>query len=240
MKNPVDYKYKDQHFSQEIAEALLAEIWTSRLSIPSIRKKLLDLHLIKSGEHPNIFDLPDPEADSIVQEALEKLSKKAMTSYIHRDIWRIAKPDQWIFGTGKHWVYLYYTPQDKQDAASKGKSIWSCRIGKTDGVDENGQIKYDAPETRVKNQTLSYRQKPITALLIRADKHTALETAIHRILTLREQDDPNAQGNSWFFTNPREVVEIVANINLDLLSPVIMLPPVLNAIYQRRRNNNEK
>ena len=147
-----------------------------------------------------------------------------MTSRIHKDIWCIAKPDHWIFGTGKHWVYLYYFPQDKQDAESKGKSIWPCRIGKTDGVDKNGQIKYDASEERVGNQTRSSRQKPITALLVRADRYSALELAIQRILTFRERDDPNAQGNSWFLTNRREVVEIVAHIRYDLLSPVINLP----------------
>ena len=71
MKNPMGYKYKDQHFSQEIAEALLTEVWTSHLSIPSIRKELLDLHLIKSGCLLNPFDFGDIEADSIVREALK-------------------------------------------------------------------------------------------------------------------------------------------------------------------------
>ena len=172
----------------------------------------------------------------MVKAALQNLSFVAKASEISKDVWRYAKPDQWIFGLGKHWIYLYYFPQDKQDAESKGKSIWQSRIGKTDGVDKDGKIKYDAPEKRVGNQTRSYQQAPIIALLIRTDRHNGLEKAIQGILTVRGQDIPDAKGNSWFWTNPSEVVKVVflvANISFDLLSPVVNLSAVLDDIERK-------
>ena len=182
--------------------------------------------------------LEPPEGETsrvVVKKALQNLSVVAKTSEISKDVWRYvpARTDQWIFGTGKHWVYFYYFPEDKKAAESKGQSIWQCRIGKTDGVDKKGKLLYDAPEKRVGNQTRSYRQKPTTALLIRADRHNALEKAIQKILTVREQEIPNAPGNSWFWTNPCEVVKIVAEIRYDLLSPVVSLSTVLHDIERK-------
>ena len=232
----MDYEYQEQHFSVEIAEALIISTQVSATGAKreTIIKFLLDTHREKGG-----FGLPDSEDEEedifdeereifIVERALLNLSKKAKASHIEKNAWRIAKAYQWIFGKGKHWVYLYYFSEDKQDAESQGKSIWQCRIGKTDSVDTRGNIKYKAPENRVDNQTRSYRQKPITALLIRADRHVALERAIQNILTVREQDIPNAPGNSWFWTSPSGVVKIVAEIDVCLLSPISNLVPILS------------
>ena len=226
----MDYEYKDQQFSVEIAEALLSrpQVSSTGAKIETIRTFLLDYHLEQGGfglpdsedEEDDIFDSEETWEISIVVQALQNLSKKAKASHIHKDIWRIAKADQWIFGTGGHWVYLYYLPEDKKNAESKGKSIWQCRIGATDGVDKNGAIKYKAPDTRVENQMRSYRQKSITALLIRADRHLALETAIQKILFIREREVRDAPGDSWYWTNPSEVVRIVYEIKPGLLSPV--------------------
>ena len=218
----MDYKYKDQHFSVEIAEALLADVNTSGSKIAHIRKYLLSKHLKSGG-----LGLPDSVDEDfvihIVSNALRNESKKAKTSRIHRDIWRIAKKNQWIFGKGKHWVYLYYFSQDKKEAESKGKSVWRCKIGKTNGVDKNGERKYDDPETRIKNQTSGAPAKPILALLLGTDRHGALEKVIHGTLTLQGKHLPKAQGKEWFLTNPSEVVRIVSKIDvvgLRLLSPV--------------------
>ena len=222
-KRNMDYKYKDQHFSVEIAEALLTEIPTSGSKIQTIRKHLLRKHKEHGGLEP-----PEGRSGSItVFRALDSLRKKAKTSLIGNQVWRIAKKNQWIFGEGAHWVYLYYFPQDKQDAKSKGKSVWECKIGKTDGVDQNGKIKYDAPETRVKNQTRGTPKPPIIALLFRTDLHAAMEKAIHGILTLHGKHLPRAQGNEWFLTNPIEVTEIVANIDYTrTIYPVVDLSQV--------------
>ena len=222
------YEYKDQHFSVEIAETLILEkTQTTGALIEEIKKHLLDLHLKSGG-----LGLEDDEFGAgtlVVQSALRNCEKKAQASFIRqkRPRWRIAKSNQWIFGTGKHWVYLYYFSRDKSDAASKGLSLWECKIGRADGVNKKGRRVYDAPERRVKSQTSGCPKTPIIGLLFRTNRHVALEKAIHGILTVREQDIPQNQGTEWFLTNPCEVVEIVAKIDYGLLSPVNNLSPVL-------------
>ena len=215
----MDYEYKNQHFSVEIAEALLAETWSSGHKIRTIRRYLLRKHRDKEGLEP-----PEGRSGSIIVfRALDNLRKKAKTSLVGNNVWRIAKEDQWIFGEGAHWVYLYYFARHKRDAESKGNSVWECKIGKVDGVDKNGNIKLDAPETRVKNQTRGTPVSPITALLFRTDRHGALEKVIHGTLTLQGKHLQKAQGKEWFLTNPSEVVRIVSKIDvvgLRLLSPV--------------------
>ncbi len=121
----MDYEYKDQHFSVEIAEALLAETWSSGHKIRTIRRHLLRKHKEYGGLEP----LEGRSSSVIMIRALDNLQKKAMTSCIGNNVWRIAKKDQRIFGTGKHWVYLYYFSKDKEEAESKGASVWECKIG---------------------------------------------------------------------------------------------------------------
>ena len=213
----MDYEYKDQHFSVEIAETLIPERWSHGLQTRYVTDRVMKSHIERGGLEP-----PEGESSRVmVKKALQNLSAVAKASEISKNVWRYGHTDQWIFGTGKHWVYLYYFPEDKKKAESEGKSIWQCRIGKADGVNKkNGRINYDAPDKRVENQTRSYRQKANTALLIRADRHVALETAIQKILFVREREVRRAPGNSWFWTDPREVVKIVYNIKSGLLSPV--------------------
>ena len=219
----MDYKYKDQHFSVEIAQALLADARASGSKMRHIRAYLLSKHQERGGLEP-------PEGQSgnpIVQSALEKLQKIAKTSAMGNNVWRIAKKNQWIFGEGQHWVYLYYFSRDKQDAERKGQSVWECKIGKADGVNNEGKIIYDAPEKRVQNQTRGTPKAPIIALLFRTDLHKALEDAIHAILTLQGKHLAQAQGREWFLTNPSDVVHIVAGVDFGLLSPVYNLSPIL-------------
>ena len=93
----------------------------------------------------------------------------AKASEISKDFWRYAKTDQWIFGKGKHWIYLYYFPQEKRDAEEKGRSVFPCKIGKADGVARNGNIKYDAPEKRVESLTRGAREFAKIPLLLRTE-----------------------------------------------------------------------
>ena len=219
----MDYKYQDQHFSVEIAEALLAETWSPGNKIRTIRSHLLRKHRDKGGLEP----LEGRSGSLIVVRALDNLQKKAMTSCIGNNVWRIAKWDQRIFGTGTHWVYLYYFSKDKEEAESKGASVWECKIGSAGGFTRTGKLKRDAPEQRVKRQTSGTPVPPRIALLLRTDLHTTLETVIQETLTLHSKHLPQAQGKEWFLTNPSEVVGIVATIDFGLLSPVYNLSPIL-------------
>ena len=222
----MDYQYKDQHFSVEIAETLILEkTKTTGASIEVIEKHLLDIHVKSGGFRP---EEEDDTIHYIVMGALQNCQKKAKASCIRRKHprWRVATSNQWIFGTGKHWVYLYYFPEDKQNAESNGKSRWQCRIGKTDGVDKNSEIVFDAPETRVNNQVRNYRQKPITALLIRVDRHGALETAIQKILTLRERKVRNAPATPGFGQIPVKCLTL-----WDILISIFSLPSMMFAQF---------
>ena len=225
----MSYKYKDQHFSVEIAEALIPEGYSPGNMITSLEKRVLDSHKSNGGLEP----IEGENSRVIIKEALQNLSSIAKASEISKNVWRYGYDNQWIFGTGKHWVYLYYYPEDKKRAVSQGESVWECRIGKTDGVNKAGKINYKAPDKRVETQTRNYRQKGRTALLIRADRHIALETAIQKILTVRKQEIPNAPGNSWFYTNPYEVINIVAAIDFGLIyPPVLSLKLILNELKE--------
>ena len=222
----MDYEYKNQHFSVEIAEALLAKTWTSGHKIRTIKGRLLKYHRDKGGLEP----LGGGTGSLIMIRALGNLQKRAKATAMGDNIWRIAKRDQWIFGEGKHWVYLYYFEQDKKEAESEGEVVWRCKIGSAGGFTKTGNLKKDAPETRVKNQTRGTPEEPIIALLFRTDLHNTLENVIQGILTLQGKHLPNAQGREWFLTNPSEVVHITSKIDvvgLRLLSPVENLNPFL-------------
>ena len=225
----MDYEYKNQHFSAEIAEALLAKIWTDDSHIRTISRHLLRMHTDKGG----LKTLEGERSSLIVSRALEDLRRKAITSSIGNNRWRIAKWDQRIFGEGTHWVYLYYFSKDKEEAESKGASVWRCKIGSAGGLTRTGNRKTDAPEKRVKSQTSGTPVPPRIALILRTDLHTTLETVIQGILTLQGKHIPQAQGKEWFFTNPSDVVKIVAGIDFGLLSPVYNLPPILKKFERK-------
>ena len=163
----------------------------------------------------------------MVKQALQNLSFVAKASEISKDVWRYVKSDQWIFGTGKDWIYLYYFPQEKRDAEENGRSVFPCKIGKTDGVASNGNIKYDAPEKRVESLTRGAREFAKIPLLLRTDSHTTLETAIHKHLELQRKSIRKRPSKEWFLTNPRDVVKIVADIHSDLLHPVYNFSAIL-------------
>ena len=219
----MDYEYKDQQFSVEIAEALIQERNSSGVSLTFVKNKVLTIHMERGGLEP-----PEGESSRVmVKKALQNLSGFAKASEISKDRWRYAKTDQWIFGSGTHWIYLYCFPQEKRDAEEKGRSVFPCKIGKANGVDRNDNIKYDAPEKRVEFLTRGAREFAKIPLLFRTDTHTDLETAIHKNLKLQRKSIPNRLSTEWFRTNPREVVKIVAGIKMTLLHPAYNLSAIL-------------
>ena len=219
----MDYEYKDQHFSVEIAEALIPERHTSKASLTFVTDRVLKSHIERGGLEP-------PEVDDcvvIVKNALQNLSGFAKASEIAPNVWRYVRQDQWVFGRGQHWIYLYYFPQEKSDAEEKGRSVFPCKIGKVDGVNRKGKITYDAPEKRVKNLTSGAREFPKNPLLFRTDKHASLETAIHKHLDLHGKSIRDRPSKEWFRTNPRDVVNIVAGIKITLLYPARNISAIL-------------
>ena len=219
----MDYKYKDQHFSVEIAETLIPERWSNGRQTKYVTDRVMKSHIERGGLEPSEGE----SSREMVKKALQNLSTVAKASEISKNVWRYGHTDQWIVGTGKHWVYLYYFPQEKRDAEEKGRSVFPCKIGKADGVTRNGNIKYDAPEKRVESLTRGAREFAKIPLLLRTDSHTTLETAIHKHLELQRKSIRNRPSKEWFLTNPRDVVKIVAEINFVLLHPAYNFSAIL-------------
>lgn len=107
------------------------------------------------------------------------------------------------FGTGA--VYVYYFPRDKKLAESERKSVWQCKIGRTES-DVGSRVK--------RQMTAAIYEKPEIGLEIRTDNPRCLEKAIHAILELKGRKiDTDGGGNEWFFTSPNEVMVIQTLIN---------------------------
>ena len=146
---------------------------------------------------------PDGDLEEVIESSLRSLSHNGKANQISKGRWRIPRNYQRIFGDGKHWVYLYYFNDDKRSAEAKGDEAWRCKIGESE----------KNPEKRVKNSTRGAPVEPRIALLLRTNRHKALEKVIHGILTLMGRHLEDAQGREWFLTNPDEVVKIWEKID---------------------------
>ena len=195
--NNKSYPHKDKPLTQSIAMEIISKAQTLGSSITVIAKHVCETHE-KKGGLPAGKDLAE-----IVKQALQKLSHSGKANRVSSNTWRLPYPYQQIFGSGKHWVYLYYFDADKKKAKSDSMSpyddeedhlFWPCKVGKTD----------KDPENRVKAQTSGVLVPPHIGPLFRTDKHSALEKAIHGILTVRGRH----LKKEWFLTNPKEVINI--------------------------------
>ena len=104
-----------------------------------------------------------------------------------------------ITGSGKSSVYLYYYPQYRESAESKGEKVWACKIGRT--------IHGEA-DTRIRSQATGLPESPKIGLHIQTDKEEKIERIIHDILKVRGKHIEEAPGREWFLTSPSEVEEI--------------------------------
>ena len=110
----------------------------------------------------------------------------------------ISAPEKTI-GIGKGSVYLYYYPQYRESAESKGETIWACKIGKTIHGEADG---------RIKPQVTGQPESPKIGLHIKTDREEKIERIIHDILKVRGKHIDDAPGVEWFLTSPSEVEEI--------------------------------
>jgi hypothetical protein len=101
-------------------------------------------------------------------------------------------------GSGPECVYVYYYPNDQELAQLKGCSVWGCKIGKTESTDPTARIAGQGART-------ARPQPPTVALVIQTDDCSALERALHSSLRLLDAQDPNAEGDEWFLTNPEQI-----------------------------------
>ena len=102
-------------------------------------------------------------------------------------------------GSGNSSVYLYYYPQYRESAESKGKQVWACKIGKTIDSEADG---------RIRGQATGLPENPKIGLHIKTDKEAEIERIIHDILKVRGKHKDDTPGREWFLTSPSEVEEI--------------------------------
>ncbi|RKU24041.1 hypothetical protein C6503_02135 [Candidatus Poribacteria bacterium] len=102
-------------------------------------------------------------------------------------------------GSGKSSVYLYYYPQYRESAESKGEQVWACKIGKTIHNEADG---------RIRSQATGLPERPMIGLHIKTDRPKKIEDIIHDILKIRGKHIEEAPGREWFLTSPSEVEEI--------------------------------
>ena len=165
--NNKTYRHKGKPLTQSVAKEIIStKTYTSGSSITAIAKHVHKKH-VELGGLPSEKDLED-----IVKSTLRYLSQFGEANRITSDTWRIPTLNQQIFGSGKHWIYLYYFNEDKKKAKSDSTSpyddeddlFWPCKIGR---ADKN-------PEDRVKSQTSGVPVPPHIGLLLRTDEHVAL------------------------------------------------------------------
>lgn len=108
------------------------------------------------------------------------------------------EPERTI-GSGNSSVYLYYYPQYKESAKSKGEKVWQCKIGRT--IDGEA-------DRRIKSQATGLPESPMIGLHIKTDKEKKIERIIHDILKVGGKHIADAPGTEWFLTSPSEVEEI--------------------------------
>ena len=161
-----------------------------------------------------------------LKDVLIKLKKQGLVTNPEQGLWSVCSPssvdvpaglaDEELgvvsssailadeeLGVGSGAVYVYYYPNYREMALSKGESIWACKIGKS-VVDAYG---------RVKSQTgTAMPECPHIALVLNTDFENDLETVIHLTLKIRGQCLDSAPGKEWFITNPAEVKAIYAFI----------------------------
>ena len=102
-------------------------------------------------------------------------------------------------GSGNSSVYLYYYPQYRENAESKGEQVWACKIGKTIHNEADG---------RIRSQATGLPERPMIGLHIKTDRPKKIEDIIHDILKVRGKHIEEAPGREWFLTSPSEVEEI--------------------------------
>ena len=216
----VEYKYTAQPLTPGIAEELIQELFAGRIAE---RHKIVDsivqTHRTRGGLDSRAKDTP-----RLIKKALSNLEKAGLAANPSFGQWKIATisgqgpsieitPSESndetlaaepiadvVVGEGEDSVYLYYFESYRQLAILNGKQEFQCKIGRTERD----------PLLRVLSQSsTALPEYPKIARLYRTTDGSALETAIHAILSLRGKELKNSPGSEWFLTSLSEVDEIV-------------------------------
>lgn len=101
-----------------------------------------------------------------------------------------------VLGVGFETVYLYFLPNDRELAQTRGRTIWECKIGRTTSA---------TSRERILNPRCGFAHPPIIGLEIRCNNAAALERELHGHLREIEAEVSDSPGIEWFYTSPSRV-----------------------------------
>lgn len=223
-----EYRYQGLPITPSIIEELIVQHFNGKSSKRDvIVNKVLEYHIANGGVAPEAQDFPRS-----VKKALSNLAERGHSENRAYGIWKISKdyfpvvqeysdadsdveaplliiPSHRVFGVGDFAVYCYYFDSYRRLAIIEGKSIWPCKIGRTDRD----------PLIRVLSQaSTALPEKPIIDFVIKTSDSSLLESAIHCILKLKNRHITDSPGSEWFYTSPNEVLEIIISVNEEILT----------------------
>ena len=221
-----EYKYRQLPITSMIIEELILKLFNGKLvKRDEIVNKVLEHHLMNEGKEPEVLDFPRS-----VKTTLSQMSKKGIVENVAYGYWKIHDetstfnedtnvevieetedeiPHDFLeyeeLGEGNSSVYVYYFESYKELSMLKGEESWPCKIGMSERD----------PKIRILSQvSTALPELPKIAFIIKTDKPSLLEIAIHSILKLRDKQIEYAPGTEWFNTNPEEILEIIKLINV--------------------------
>jgi len=210
-----EYQHVGKHLNKPIIRDILPSVYPGEgyFTVSEFREMIVKYHEENGGKSWKVKGI-DNLTRYVLQEYVEQhgwecknekkpfrygLPKKGTQPITPKDY-----PVPLTLGSGAGAVYVYYYPRDKKLAESEKKSVWECKIGRTEG-DVGSRVK--------RQMTAAIYEKPEIGLEIRTDNPRCLEKAIHAILELKGRKIDTDGGNEWFFTSPNEVMMIQILIN---------------------------
>lgn len=101
-------------------------------------------------------------------------------------------------GVGNESVYVYFNPNDRKLASHEGRTVWECKVGRTNATEVSPRIQSQGTGTALSHA-------PVIGLIIRTHDCVALEKALHSSLRLIDARVPDSVGIEWFMTSPEHI-----------------------------------
>ncbi|MCX6921767.1 MAG: GIY-YIG nuclease family protein [Verrucomicrobia bacterium] len=217
------YNYSGLPLTPGIAVHLVLELFAGRITE---RHKIIDA-VVRAHRERGGLDSKAQDTPRMVKKALSDMERDGLAENPSYGQWKVksAKPDiaaivptevqideaaasvpapELVTGIGEDSVYLYYFESYRRLAEIEGRRLFPCKIGRTERD----------PLLRVLSQSsTALPEFPRVARLFRTNDGSALEAAIHSILSLRGREIEDSPGTEWFLTSPDEIDGIVRFVN---------------------------
>jgi hypothetical protein len=217
------YKYAGQPLTPGIAAELVLDLFAGRITE---RHKIVDA-VVRAHQERGGLDSRAKDTSRLVKKALSNMERNGLAENPSFGQWKIkptssdsaatvpteiqneeviasAPTAEIVTGEGDDSVYLYYFESYRRLAEIKGNRLFPCKIGRSERD----------PLLRVLSQSsTALPEFPRIARLFKTNDGSALEAAIHSILSLRGMEIEDSPGTEWFLTSPDEIDSIVRFIN---------------------------